>query len=49
MTGWYEPKHEWAVIWAGGDGTRLREPQRAMDMLDGLSVSLTESSSGPST
>ena len=25
MTGWHEPKHEWAVILAGGDGTRLRE------------------------
>ena len=25
MTGWREPKHEWAVILAGGDGTRLRE------------------------
>jgi mannose-1-phosphate guanylyltransferase len=25
MTGWHEPKHAWAVILAGGDGTRLRE------------------------
>jgi mannose-1-phosphate guanylyltransferase len=25
MTGCHEPKHEWAVILAGGDGTRLRE------------------------
>jgi mannose-1-phosphate guanylyltransferase len=25
MTGWHEPNHEWAVILAGGDGTRLRE------------------------
>jgi mannose-1-phosphate guanylyltransferase len=25
MTGRHEPKHEWAVILAGGDGTRLRE------------------------
>jgi mannose-1-phosphate guanylyltransferase len=25
MTGWHEPKHEWAVILAGGDGVRLRE------------------------
>jgi len=25
MTGWREPNHEWAVILAGGDGTRLRE------------------------
>jgi mannose-1-phosphate guanylyltransferase len=25
MTGWHEPKHEWAVILAGGDGTRLLE------------------------
>src|SRR5258706_4150254 len=23
--GWREAKHEWAVILAGGDGTRLRE------------------------
>jgi mannose-1-phosphate guanylyltransferase len=25
MNGWREPTHEWAVILAGGDGTRLRE------------------------
>jgi mannose-1-phosphate guanylyltransferase len=25
MTRWHEPKHEWAIILAGGDGTRLRE------------------------